>query len=95
MTTQQIVNDIKNYVGQDYYNAWYAGIASDPEDCLFSRHQVNKLNGRWIYRPGDNSQVARDTEIMLHNSGFDGGPGGGDATTTYVYAYRKTPETKQ
>ena len=32
---------------------------------------------------------ARNVEDKLHELGCDGGPGGGDASTVWVYAYLK------
>jgi hypothetical protein len=94
-TAQKIVDDITAHVGGDRYSSWYAGIASDPEDCLFKRHKVSRKHGRWIYRKADTNQVARNAEDALHRSGFDGGPGGGDAKTKSVYAYKKTLSTSE
>jgi hypothetical protein len=94
-TAQQIVDDVAKYVGSDSYSTWYAGIASDAEDCLFNRHKVNKQSGRWIYRGAPSSAIARSAEAALHEGGFDGGPGGGSETTKTVYAYKKTGLTSE
>lgn len=93
MTDSQAVNEISAHVGGDQRTTWYAGIASDPEDCLFSRHRVDRINGGWAWRKALNSAHARSAEVILHNAGFDGGAGGGDNTTIFVYAYKKTPTT--
>jgi len=78
------------------YSDWYVGIASDPRDRLFNDHNVSKDNGQWIFRECEDSAVARDVEDYFVNTlGTDGGLGGGDNTTKYVYAYRKTSRTKE
>ena len=74
---------------------WYVGIATDAEDRLFLDHNVDRENGKWIYVPADSERVARETEAeLLDYYGYDGGIGGGDKPT-FVYAYRKTPSTRQ
>lgn len=83
------------YVNDDMFSSWYVGIAQDPVECLFSRHQVDQLNGQWIHCGALDNVHARSAEKMLLELGFDGGPGGGDSTTTYVYAYKKTPTTNE
>ena len=73
---------------------WYAGIATSPEDRLFSDHNVDKANGQWAYEKATNEEEARSAEKMLLFAGCDGGDGGG-ITPTYVYVYRKTGSTRQ
>ncbi|MFT7645138.1 MAG: hypothetical protein ACI9BF_000809 [Candidatus Paceibacteria bacterium] len=94
-TDIQIVAEIKAYVGNDGYGNWYAGIAADPKTRLFTDHNVSEQNGRWIYEVAVNEQHARSAEKLLLNDGFNGGDGGGDNSTVWVYAYRKTPDTRE
>ena len=68
------------------------GIASDIQKRLFEDHSVA---GCFIYRKAINATHARSAEQMLLNDGFDGGTGGGDHTTTYVYAFKKLPGTRR
>lgn len=95
ISAQQIVDDIEKYVGSGGHPGWYAGIAKDPRDCLFSRHGVDEQNGSWIYRTAISVSGARAAESALHADGFDGGPGGGDESTNAVYAYKKTGTTSE
>jgi hypothetical protein len=95
MNAQQIVNEISAHVGTENRAGWYAGIATDARNCLFNRHKVDEKTGGWIYRTADNNLIARSAEGALHTGGFDGGPGGGDAQTIRVYAYRKTSSTSE
>ncbi len=75
------------------YSSWYAGIAADPKDRLFSDHGVDKDNGAWIFRTSSTADEARQVEEYLIALGCDGGGGGGDAATKAIYAYKKTPNT--
>lgn len=96
MTTQdKIVSEITDYVGSSSKSTWYAGIAADARDRLFNGHSVDEKAGKWIYRTADSEAIARASEKALHDLGFDGGTGGGDTSTKMVYAYKKTPETKE
>jgi len=95
LNSSEIISDIMKHVGSETYGNWYVGIAGNPTSRLFTDHAVDKQNGKWIYRKGDSDTVARTAEGKLHDQGFDGGKGGGDSTTVYVYAYRKTSTTKE
>ena len=88
---QQIVNDVVAHANQEGsgFRNWYAGIASDPQQRLFTDHGVPQGTGWWIHREATSSAAARRAEQALLAAGFDGGPGGGDETTRHVYAYRK------
>ena len=94
-TADIIVAEILKYVSNDQFSNWYVGIAKDVENRLFTDHNVDKLNSQWIYDEAINSQHARSAEESLINSGFDGGTSGGDNQTTFVYAYRKTSNTRE
>ncbi len=96
-TAQQIISDINNYMKQHGgTNAnWYVGIATDPGQRLFNDHNVMENNDLWIYRQAISSNVARSVEKAYLDAGCSGGPGGGDDSTSYVYAYKKTRSTKQ
>jgi len=91
MVNNTIVNNIKAHAdkeGSSYHN-WYCGIASKPNQRLFSDHNVPEEGAWWIKKDAVNERDARDTEEYLLNLGFDGGESGGDSSTTYVYAYKK------
>lgn len=95
-TAQQIYDSIKDYmgkVGRPYY-LWYAGIAADAQSRLFDEHRVSMTTGNWVYDKCANNQDARTVEEWLLKLGCDGGIGGGDQTSTQVYAYLKTSNTK-
>jgi len=93
---KKIANEIVGHAEKEGSSKsnWYLGIASNPEDRLFSDHNVSKDNGWWIYRDAETHNSARKIEsYLLDTCRFDGGPGGGDYTTKFVYAYRKTHTT--
>jgi hypothetical protein len=95
-TAHQVYEGIKGYMDKQGkpYPAWYAGIASDAKTRLFVGHNVSEANGKWAYDQCSTNQDARDAEAALLNLGCEGGSGGGDQSSTYVYAYFKTPGTK-
>jgi hypothetical protein len=71
------------------YPKWYCGIASDWEDRLFNDHNVPHKDYWHIACRCYNDGAARRVESSLVELGCDGGPGEGDETTAYVYAYLK------
>lgn len=77
------------------YSDWYIGVTSEPQERLFNEHNVDKENGVWIYEECENSDIAREIEEYFIRLGTDGGSGGGDYTTKFVYAYKKTAYTNQ
>jgi len=90
-----IINEIKNHIdGGGSYSAWYVGIASKPRQRLFEDHKVNEKTNGWIYRESESSDIARSIEDHFVNTlGTDGGTGGGDNSTRFVYAYKKNAHT--
>ncbi|HAA56936.1 MAG TPA: hypothetical protein DCE42_19375 [Myxococcales bacterium] len=94
-SSTQIHNTIKAHIDEegDSYDKWYIGITKDVDARLFGDHKVAKKNAWWIYRKAINSDHARAAEKSLINLGCDGGDGGGDDETVFVYAYKKTPTT--
>lgn len=94
-TANEIVAAVRAKAGNDKHSDWYVGIAADAEAALFERHKVSKAAGSYVSRTADSSSIAREAESTLHADGFDGGPGGGDASTKSVYAYKKTSTTSQ
>ncbi len=94
--TTTLLNEIVGHIQKidTMFVRWYVGIASDVEARLFEDHRVDR-NGDWIYGRCADHETARQIERALLQLGCTGGPGGGDASTIYVYAYRKTPSTIQ
>ncbi len=90
MSKQQVLVDIKAYIAQSggAYSSWYAGIACDPKERLFTGHAVKENGDYWIYRTCDSHTDARSVEDDLLRLGAKGGPGGGDNASKAVYAYK-------
>jgi hypothetical protein len=77
---------------QAAYADWYVGIAADPEERLTNEHGVQESDW-WIVRQLASAEAARRIEEALLKMGCAGGPGGGDESTTAVYAYWKREHT--
>jgi len=90
-TFDKITSFIDNHSGN--YTEWYAGIASDPEERLFEEHKVSKDSDFSIYQRCPNKQSAKGVEEALLKLGCDGGIGGGDESSVFAYAYRKSANT--
>jgi len=97
VTDSQIVQELTSWLSTHFPNdlksSWYVGIASSIQDRLFGDHQVHIQNHVWIHRTAINDTHARSAEATLLAMGYDGGRSGGDASTKYVYAFRKDPGT--
>ena len=93
----QIIREVEAHIAKSgtAYSAWYAGIATDPRARLFSDHNVSEDNGWWIYRDCGTDTSSRRIEDYFLAKGCKGGPGGGDSTTRYFYAYRITASTRE
>jgi hypothetical protein len=89
---QKILNHVRECGG--VHSEWYCGIAANAKDRLFNEHKVLEKGGSWIYSNFGESDMARNVEkYFLDKLGFDGGSGGGDYSTAYVYVYKKTSYT--
>ena len=99
-TKDQIIKCIEYYVGwkrdpEDFPN-WYGGITANPKERLFNDHNVNEDDKNdWIWERAESDKVAREVENHLKKRGMQGGPGGGDDRSLFVYAYRVSSHTKQ
>lgn len=83
---------LKNYI-EGPFSGWYVGITNDPDQRLFTGHNVSRENGYYLCCPCSSDDVAREIEQYFLNLGCDGGPGGGNETSRYVYVYKKTRTT--
>jgi len=89
---EQNIRDLFNFI-EGPFSGWYVGITNDPEICLYNRHKVSRDNGKCKYCPCSSDDIAREIEQYFLNLGCDGGPGGGNETSRYVYVYKKTRTT--
>lgn len=97
-TKEKIIQEIDSHIQKEHsgYRNWYVGIAKDPRDRLFNDHNVTEHGGWWIYREAYSDTSAREVEsFFLDYKGTQGGPGGGDEDSRFVYAYRITSATKE
>lgn len=95
---EEFLKRVQEYVVEHggIYNQWYAGIAVDPKDRLFNGHSVQDGTDPWIHSEfAFESAVARNIEKILLAHGFNGGPGGADSNSLYVYAYKIASHTAE
>jgi len=87
---ESVISDIRSHVAKngDSNSQWYVGIATDPKERLFNDHAVKENGDAWIYRQCASSDIAREVEKHFIAQGMKGGSGGGDNSSTYVYAYK-------
>jgi hypothetical protein len=93
---ETIKSDIKAYIekGRGAYADWYVGISKDPRGRLFNGHGVHEKGDLWIYSQAETAAAAQSVESYFVNTlGTDGGTGGGDKESEYVYAYKKNAHT--
>lgn len=97
MTDQSIFGEITQWLAVNFPNdlksVWYVGVARNIDDRLFGGHNVHRVNDAWIYKRAVDTAHARSAEAMLLRHGHDGGVGGGDNQSVFVYAFRKTANT--
>ncbi len=93
-----IIVEIKAFMAKwgGNYSDWYVGISSDPRQRLFNDHNADEKKDGWIFRKAFNSDLARQVEGYFVNTlKASGDTGGGDYTTKFVYAYKKSSHTNE
>jgi len=96
-TRDAIINAIKDLISKNEgsYSDYYVGITDDPEKRLFEDHEVSK-NGVYDYWEAMSADSARAVEkYCIDQLNTDGGTGGGDDYSKYVYVYEKTSYTDE
>lgn len=96
-TMGQIIESIDAFMTRFRFtnSQWYVGIATDPEARLFNDHNVDREKGAWIYERAQSSRIARQVEQAYLKTGHDGGTGGGDDDSVFVYAFVKLDGTER
>lgn len=91
----KVITNFEDYIRQNggVCGNWYVGVAADARDRLFNEHNVLEKGGAWTYQDCGTDTVARQVENHFLRLGCQGGPGGGDHRSKYVYAYKITPTT--
>lgn len=95
--SQAIIQAFENFFGKQgkYYSEFWIGIATDPVDRLTKGHGVDGTTP-WIYwNTPLHTDAVRQIEKFFLSKGAKGGPGGGDNSTCYIYAYKISPKTRQ
>ena len=94
-SAQTICDEIVAHIEKEGGRAstWYAGITANIGERLFGDHKVPRKNHWYIYREASSAKSARSIESALIRYGCDGGSGGGDEDSVWVYAYKKTSVT--
>ena len=73
------------------YGDWYVGLTADPDQRI-EEHGLQESDW-YIVRRLATAEAARRVAEGLLKLGCDGGPGGGDEASTFVYAYWKRGHT--
>lgn len=96
-TAQQAYDKISTHIAKQggAYSEWYCGITSDIKSRLFGDHNVPEKNHWFSHHECESNKAARAVEEKLIERGCEGGKGGGDKSSVFVYAYLKTSTTKQ
>ena len=96
LDAQAVVDQIAAHIQKQGGNLsdWYAGITADVDQRVFGDHAVPKKDHWRIHRQANSSNAARAAEKALLDWGCDGGDGGGDDRSVFVYAYLKAPFTR-
>jgi hypothetical protein len=94
---KQIVSRIKSHIRKrgGKYPAWIVGVSKDAREQLFEAHGVRRKGDKWILLHAESSLIARKVRHYLVNKlGIAGAEGLAGKTADFVYAYRKSPNTR-
>lgn len=94
---QDIISEFEEFI--DYlggkYPRFYVGITDNPPRRLHGSGEHNvSMYEEYLFRKAGDSDAARLIEHHFLEQGCDGGQGGGDGNSTYIYIYLKTPFTR-
>ncbi len=91
MIEAEIIKHIKHFIHQEQPAGYYVGIAQNPKIRL-QAHFV--LNGKTMSIQAENPSIARRVvKYFINVIGTDGGSGGGNDDSKYVYCYKKGMNT--
>ena len=97
-TRAEIIAEIEDHIEDrgGPFGKWYVGIAADAQDRLFNDHSVKKEGDVWKFCRAASSAEARKIEkYFIDTKGTQGGPGGGDESLVFVYAYKIKSHTRE
>ena len=92
-----IVGRIRSHIKKrgGAYSAWVVGMSKEPRASLFTKHGVRKVGDFWILMHAKTHDVARNAWLYLSKTlCLSKGPGLKDPEADFVYAYRKSANTK-
>ena len=76
-------------------STWVVGMSKEPRSSLFTSHGVRKQGDFWILMHAKTHDVARSAWLQLSKKlSSSKGPGLKDPDADFVYAYRKSANTK-
>ena len=95
-SVRQIVQEVEDYIANHggSYSGWYAGVTADPRNRLFNGHNVAQNGDAYTVKDCGTDTAARSVEQHFLDRGCDGGTGGGDSSTRFFYAYKKSAHTR-
>jgi hypothetical protein len=74
---------------------WVVGIGKEPRERLFTTHRVRKVGDCWILMHAQSVRVARKVRTFLVDVlGLSVGPARDEPAADFVYAYKKSTNTK-
>jgi hypothetical protein len=77
------------------YSAWVVGISKEPRGSLFTKHGVRKVGDFWILMHAETHKIARSVRLFLTSKlSLTRGSGPEDPAADFVYAYKKSANTK-
>ncbi len=93
---EQIIDSIDAFIEirDGDYEEWYIGITDNPDRRLFDEHKVDKKCKNHFYRETSSNDIARYIEQYFLALGCNGGAGGGEKDSVWVYGYIMTSRTK-
>lgn len=93
MNEEEIRNNIKEFIRSESPYTYYVGIAKEPKVRLQAH---SALHAKALSMQADSIEIARRVErYFVDVINTDGGTGGGDDDSTYVYCYKKDDLTIQ
>ena len=94
---KKIVGRIRSHIKKrgGAYSAWVVGISKEPRGSLFTKHGVRRVGDFWILIHAETHAVARKVRCYLTSKlSLIRGSGVQDPEADFVYAYRKSANTK-
>lgn len=94
---KQIVGRIKGHIEKrgGGYPAWVVGVSKEPRAHMFSGHGVRKVGDSWILMHAKSCAVARDVQLyLIKKLSLNDATAKEDPLADFVYAYRKSANTK-